>query len=125
MESWSTEYSRLTSFFSIWRNILAGKQGTYERPKRKYFASDDTSFTSGDSPATLDVNATLSRNSVDGYIKCDGAGDIIVTLSVDGTTYGNDIRMKTDDTLSLKAIDIDSIKITHSGTDSSYRVFAL
>lgn len=104
---------------------MANKQDTYDIPKKKYFGSEDTAFGAGDSPATLDVNATLGRNSVDGYIHCDGSGDIIVTITEDGTTYGNNVRMKSGETLSLRALSIDSIKMTHSGTDSGYRVFAV
>lgn len=99
-------------------------QGQYESPKKLYYSVSDTSFVTGDSPVTLDINATLIRNSVDGYIINDGAGDFTVNLSQDGTTFGNDIRMKMGETLSLKTLDIDSIKITWIA-DSAYRVFAV
>ena len=98
-------------------------QNTYDIPKKTYFAAEDTSFVSGDSPVTLDVFSSILRTGSNGYIKCDGAGDIIVTISSDGTNYGNNIRLKEDDTLDLRAISIQSIKITYSGTNSSYRVY--
>lgn len=98
-------------------------QNTYDDPKDSYYATENTSFGSGDSPATLDIVTSLSRRGTNGYVRCDGAGDILVTISYDGTTYGNTVRVKDGETLSLRAINIDSIKITHSGTDSSYRVF--
>lgn len=87
-----------------------------------YISSEDTSFVVGDSPATIDVNAAIGRNGSDGYIKNDGAGNFIVTLSSDGSTFGNNITVTNGETLDLEGISIDSIKITHV-TDSSYRVF--
>ena len=102
---------------------MTGIQNNYDIPKDVYFASEDTSFVSGDSPVTLDVFSTLARKGSNGYVRCDGSGDIIVTISSDGTNFGNNIRMKSGETLNLRAISIDSIKITHSGTDSSYRVY--
>ena len=101
-----------------------GPRSTYEIPKKKYYGVSDTSFVTGDSPVTLDVNTTLGRNSVDGYIINDGAGTFTVNLSVDGSTFGNDILMKVGESLSLRALDIDSIKITWIA-DSAYRVFAV
>ena len=98
-------------------------QNTYDIPKDSYFAAEDTSFGSGDSPATLDVLTDLSRFGNDGYVRCDGAGDIIVTISSDGSTFGSNTRIKQDETLTLRALKVDQIKITHSGTDSAYRVF--
>lgn len=99
------------------------RENIYDVPKQRYFSASDTSFLTGDSPVTLDINTTLVRNSIDGYIINDGAGDFIVNLSQDGTTFGDDIRLKSDETFSLKSLDIDSIKITWE-SDSSYRVFA-
>ena len=99
-------------------------ENIYDEPKTKYVSFVDTSFVTGDSPITLDLNTTLVRNSVDGYIVNDGAGDFTVTLSQDGTTFGNAIRMKMGETLSLRALDIDSIKITWIA-DSAYRVVAV
>jgi len=103
---------------------MPGIQGQYDQPKKIYFGSVDTSFVTGDSPITLDINATLIRNSVDGYIINDGPGDFTVNLSNDGITFGQDIRLKQAETFSLKSIDIDSIKITWIA-DSAYRVFAV
>jgi len=99
-------------------------QNQYETPKTKYYSSVDTSFVTGDSPVTLDLRTTLGRNSVDGYIQNDGAGDFTVNISADGTTFGDDIRIKSTEKFSIKAISIDSIKITWIA-DSSYRVFAV
>ncbi len=84
-------------------------------------AYEDTSFVVGDSPVTLDINTDLGRNSRTGYIICDGAGDILVELSGDGTNYGTQFTMKDNEKVNLDGLSIDSIKITHS-SDSSYRV---
>jgi len=96
----------------------------YTEPKKKYVSFVDTSFVTGDSPVTLDLNTTLVRNAVDGYIVNDGAGDFTVNLSQNGTDFGNDIRMKIGETFSLHALDVDSVKITWI-SDSAYRVFAV
>ena len=99
-------------------------QNQYDQPKLLYYSVSDTSFVTGDSPVTLDVNATLLRNSIDGYIMNDGAGSFTVNLSQDGSTFGNDILINNGESFSLKTISIDKIKITWIA-DSSYRVFAV
>lgn len=95
----------------------------YNQLKTVYYASEDTSFVSGDSPVTLDVKSTLGKMGINGYIICDGSGDILVTLSSDGTNYGNTIRIKQGEVFMLTTRSLSKIKITHSGTDSSYRVY--
>lgn len=89
-----------------------------------YFAVADTSFVVGDSPATIDINAALSRNADVGYVTCDGLGNIIINLSENGSTYGNNITLKDGESFSFEGMNVDSVKITHSGADSAYRVFA-
>lgn len=83
---------------------------------------EDTSFVAGDSPATHDVNTALGQNGQDGYIICDGAGDILVEVSADGATYGDQWTQKAGEVVSLKGMSVDTIRITHSGTDSAYRI---
>ncbi len=83
----------------------------------------DTSFVVGDSPAVIDVNTDLGRNSNIGYIVCDGSGDILVSISSNGTLFGDNITLKNGETLNLDNMNVDSIRITHSGTDSAYRIF--
>ena len=96
-------------------------QNQYDKPKKKYFGSEDTSFVTGDSPVTLDLNTTLVRNSVNGYIINDGPGDFKVNLSEDGSTFGDDIRMKNGETLSLRTLDIDSISRIWRGINGSIK----
>lgn len=81
---------------------------------------EDDSFVVSDSPVEHDVNADLGLNSKMGHIICDGAGDILVNISTDGTTYGGQFTMKSGEKVSLNDMDINKIKITHSA-DSAYR----
>ena len=85
---------------------------------------EDTSFVTGDSPVTLDVNADLGRNAIDGFIINDGAGNFTVAISDDGTTFGDALTMKDGEIMSLTNLDIDKIKITWA-TNSAYRVFVV
>lgn len=81
----------------------------------------DTSFASGDSPASLDVNANLSRNGRLGFVANDGAGSIAVNISNDGTNYGGSIIMFAGEVLPLDGIDTDTVKLTWL-ENTSYRV---
>ena len=94
----------------------------YEKPKEDYESYSDSSFIAGDSPATLDVFGDLERITYNGQINCDGAGDLLIGLSSDGTTYNDNITLKSGEILDLRTFNLKKIKITHSGTDSSYRV---
>jgi hypothetical protein len=82
---------------------------------------EDTSFVTDDSPVTLDVNTALGRNATSGYIVNDGAGNFTVAFSIDGTTFGDAITMKKNETLRFTDQSVDSIKITWI-SDSSYRI---
>ena len=85
---------------------------------------EDTSFVTGESPAVHDVNTDLGGNGRDGYVVCDGAGDITVEISNDGTNYGGSHTLKKDETLHLEGLNIDKIRITWIA-DSSYRIFCV
>lgn len=85
---------------------------------------EDTSFLSGDSPATLDVNTALGTNGSEFTVINDGAGNFTVSISNDGAVFGDEHTMKNGDTYSLERISLDSIRITHVA-DSAYRVIAL
>ena len=88
----------------------------------EYF--EDTSFVTGDSPVTLDINAALGRNATTATVINDGAGDFTIALSTDGTSFGNDITIKQRERWIFDDIDIDSIRITWIA-DSAYRVIAI
>lgn len=85
---------------------------------------EDTSFVSGDSPITLDVNAALSRNGHDGYIKNDGAGNFTYAITDNGTDYGSAHTLKAGEAVKLTHLNIDSIKLTWVA-DSAYRVMVI
>ena len=87
-------------------------------------AFEDTSFIEGDSPVSLDVNAALGHNAHDGYVVCDGAGNMTVAFSPDGTTFGDEATLKNGETISLEGLNIDTIRITWA-TNSAYRVFVV
>ena len=57
-----------------------------------YKAFFDTSFVTGD-PGTHDVNTTLGRNGIDGFIDNFGSGDLTYQISSDGSTYGDEIYL--------------------------------
>ncbi len=85
---------------------------------------EDSSFLTGDSPATHDVNNDLGRNAHDGYLVNDGPGDLTWSYSDDGITYGDAHTIKQDETVRLTGLDIDSIKITWIA-DCGYRIMVV
>ncbi len=93
----------------------------YKQPVVKYSSFEDSSFIASDSPVILDVYTALARDIYNGEINCDGAGDIEIEISADGTTYGNATTLKANETADLTQYKIRKVKITHTGTDSSYR----
>jgi hypothetical protein len=88
---------------------------------------EDTSFVTGDSPATLDINAALGRNAVYVSIINDGAADgsdpFTVTMSSDGSATSAARTIKSGETLTLTGLSVDTLTIIWS-TDSAYRVLA-
>lgn len=102
-------------------NPLPSKPGPISGRTFKY---EDISFVTGESPVTHDVNADLGRNAVDGYITCDGPGNILIEISDNGTTFGSQHTLKVEDTLDLRNINVDKIKITWV-SDSAYRILVV
>lgn len=97
----------------------------------KMFIAEDTSFIAGDSPAAHNVTGTLTPTSSTknimgnrGYIAVDGAGNITVELSktADGSAYENSFTLKSGEIFDLTGLEIGYIRLTHSGTDSAYRI---
>jgi hypothetical protein len=78
-------------------------------------------LTAGVSPLTIDFNADAGRNSREGWIANDGAGDILVAFSRDGITFGDNWTMKTGELTNLANFDIDQLRLTHVA-DANYRV---
>ena len=73
---------------------------------------EDTSFVTGDSPVTLDINTALGRNATQGYIVNDGDGNFTVAFSTNGSAFGDAVTMKKDEVLNFNNISVDSLKIT-------------
>ena len=97
-----------------------------------YFVSEDSSFVTGDSPATLDVNTDLGANAENGgYISNDGLGDILVEISEDGSTFGPSFTLYgstnapsgVGEIYDLAGHSVDQIRLTWQA-DTSYRVLA-
>jgi len=84
---------------------------------------EDDSFISSDSPQSHNFNSDAGRNSVDGWIICDGAGDIQVDYSPDGITFGDKWTMKTGEVVNLSHLNIHTIRITYVSQNSAYRIF--
>lgn len=85
---------------------------------------EDTSFVTGDSPVTLDLNTALGRNAVNGTIINDGPGNFTVSFSTNGSDFGDEITMATQEQIDFDGISVDSLRITWVA-NSSYRVLAI
>ena len=95
------------------------REGAYPGLNKTY---ETATFTAGDSPATHDFYGDTGRFATAGNIICDGAGDIQVDFTRDGITYGDKWTMKQGERDNLSHLDIKKIRITHTGTDSAYRI---
>ena len=83
-------------------------------------AYEDTNFVSGDSPVVLDIFSDLGRVGHEGYLLNDGAGNLLVELSTDGTTYGGSHTLRWGEQLILNNLKVNRIRITWQ-EDTSYR----
>ena len=91
-------------------------------PAETYFSAYDTSFVTGDSPATLDINAVLGKNGTKGHIANEGSNDLTIKFSNDGAVYGLAYLVSAGDILEFTELDIDSIEITWIA-NTAYKVF--
>lgn len=73
----------------------------------------------------IDVNTDLGHNGSDGYIVCDGSGNLEVDISYNGTDFEENITIKKDEIFSLKGLNIDTIKIDATSNGTAYRVVVL
>jgi len=92
----------------------------------KDYGDEDSNFIAADSPYVIDFEALVGgRNPyiTDGYIIVDGAGDLIFEISSDGATYNATHTLKQFEKLSLENRIIRKLRLTHSGTDTAYRVY--
>lgn len=85
---------------------------------------EGTIATIGD-PATLDINDDLGHNIGDGYIVCDGPGNLEVDISFDGSAFEEDITIKKNEVLRLNGMNVDTIKIDVTVDGTAYRVLVL
>jgi len=85
--------------------------GLAAAPTRGRTFGYEDSFVAADSPLVLDVITDLGRNAIDGYIVNDGAGDVEIEISNDGTTYGGTHTLKMDETFSLTNIDTAKLRL--------------
>jgi len=103
-------------------------ESDFQQPKDRYFAAEDLDFQVGDSPVVLDTNGTLGVPGIDGRLVAKSTsgsvGNILVEISTDGTTYGDQFTVFYLETFPLFGYSIKKIRITHSGTDSGYRLVA-
>ncbi len=76
-------------------------------------------------PEVLDVNTDLGKNAGDGYIVCDGNGDLLVSISKDSVTFEEDITVKKDEILDLSGMNIDCLLIDATEDGTAYRVVVL
>lgn len=98
---------------------LMVREGTYPGLNKTY---EDSSFATGDSPATHDFYGDMGKYAVDGYIICDGAGDIQVDFTRNGLDYGAKWTMKKGERVNLLRLDIKKIRVTWVTADSAYRI---
>lgn len=84
------------------------------------FVSEDTNFTSGESPRTLDINAALGGNSTRGYLIV-RAANLQVELSEDGATWKTAAIIPKGFVFEWTGkLSIDSIRLTHTGSNATY-----
>ena len=100
---------------------LRVREGHFDFDNKSY---EDTNFVTGSSPATHNFNNDTGRNSVDGWIVCDGDGDIQVDISRDGISYGNKMTMKSGEIIDLLRWKVNKIRVTWV-SDSAYRIVLL
>lgn len=84
-------------------------------------AYEDNDFTSGESPAVLDILADLGRIGHEGQVINDGPGKIQVSISADGTLYGGVHTLRGGNILDLSDLKVQRIKLTYL-EPTEYRV---
>ena len=82
---------------------------------------EDTNFQVGDSPVALSVAADLGHPATRGDVVCDGTGNITVELA-SGGAYADPFTLKSGEGRGIDGLVVTHIRITHTGTDSAYRV---
>ena len=97
------------------------REGHYDFDNQTY----EGTLTAGNSPVTCDFNADAGRNAYAGWIINDGDGDFQWDTSRDGISYGAKSTLKLGEVVQLHRLNIDKLRLTHGGTDASYRIFLI
>lgn len=92
--------------------------------KRTPITSEDTSFVTGNSPAVFDVNDALGQNGSSFEVINDGPGNFTVSISNDGTVFGNEATVKQQEIYAMDNISVDKIRLTWV-SNSAYRIRAI
>ncbi len=87
----------------------------------RFAVYEDSSFVTGESPRTLDINTDLSRNAKALTFINDGAGDILIAVSNDGATFSDNWTVRAQETFEMSEIEIDKVRLTWV-SNSSYRL---
>lgn len=102
------------------------------RSRKGYEPYEDALFEAGDTGRVLDINTDLEENAHSGYIMVDASaeatpelGDLQVEFAEgDGAAYGSIMTIRNGTVFPLDGMDIDKIRLTHTGTNCSYYAFA-
>ena len=94
---------------------------------------EETDFTAAKSPVIIDFAGDMGYNAIQGWVTCDGyqlpdgstVGNLAVSFSRDGITYGEAWTMRAGENINLMGWDIGTIKIEHLGDDSGYRIILI
>lgn len=73
---------------------------------------EDTNFTSGDSPAVLDIQTDLGRIATVGHFHNTGPGDILIEVSFNGSVYGGQYTLSGGEQMTFTDETIAKIRIT-------------
>lgn len=84
----------------------------------------DTSFVTGDSPVSHDVNTDLTRDGEAMTVVNDGPGTFTVAVSNDGASFSDEWTLRDGEKLDLKDLAIDTIRTTWV-SDTAYRILVI
>lgn len=73
---------------------------------------EDTNFTVAESPVILDFFADAGRTGHEGSIINDGPGQLLVEISLDGSTYGGQHTLNGGEVMDLANLTIKRIRLT-------------
>ena len=89
--------------------------------RAKVFVAEDTNFQVADTLVVHNVEGTLGQAGTRGWVACDGAGNITVEIGTSGG-YQTSFTLKQGDAFDLDGLTVGRIRLTHTGSDSAYRI---